>query len=113
MTKAKTTPTIDFESYVDFHGILGWYVGDCYSAETQKQLKKLKATTYTVSIGNITVHYFSNELPKYKDFKFPGVQLPMTDEKFWKALRAYVRSNKRFIKGDASKEINKLKKKTI
>lgn len=89
----------NFDDIVTFHGNIDWYSADTYSPEVLKKLKKTKVTTYKVTVGNTTVHYFSHQLPKKEDFD-PSINSEAKKKPlaFWKKLNDYIQASKYFIK---------------
>jgi hypothetical protein len=79
------------EEAIHFHGQIATYTGDCYKTTTVRKLTNLGATTYQVSIGNTTCHYFSTDLPSKKDFRFDYNS--NIDSYFMSKLREYVKSS--------------------
>jgi hypothetical protein len=89
------------KNVVDFHGEIDWFTLDCYPKNIQKKLKNLPISTYTVRIGNDTIHYGPWQLPKQKDFyhcDFSCSELSSFDAVFFKELRQYIRKSRYFNK---------------
>jgi len=97
LTKGKISNVCDTDLLYEhccFHEEIFWYTLDGYTESAQKKLTKLPIGTYTVSIGNTKVHYFTYELPKVKDFNLPGEgQLP----DLLKKIRASIKLHPLFV----------------